>query len=322
MRRLCPAFLLLALVVNAAGADNLRGPVTAILRTGSANDSVRFGAGDLIVIESGSVGPMAAAMKVDLGIPDNLRHYRGTYALYLYKKVSPPPSIERKNYVAEAVEFLLLPPSSRLTLHLPLSTGYMIEESFDVSVIDTVFREDDFPLVLAVMQVMKGIPSEIAESVFDVSVSFVPSSLGGLRLELVFPDTGELPYAVKVDGAAARRTGNEFILQEGLHTLEITSPNYSNETVTFSVEAGAYTDLRVELQARSSRFIAEVPEGTRVFLDGALIETQNAKGMEIEPGDHSVVFKIGDYALSKSFSVLPGTTCTLSLDMEIDVKID
>jgi hypothetical protein len=109
-------------------------------------------------------------------------------------------------------------------------------------------------------------------------------------------------------------------LEEGLHVLRITSPHFADYSANFTIEAGEYTDLRAVLVGKSSRFIAEVPEGTRIFLDGELIENPGPDGIEIEPGEHTAVFKIGDYSLSRSFSVLPGTTCTLSVDMEIEVN--
>ncbi len=322
MRKLVFAFLLLVFPLCHAATESLRGPVVAVLEPGSSSNQASFAAGDLVVIGPGSADMMSAAIKVEIGIPAPVRDYRGAYAVYLYSRVSPSPSFENKNYRVQAVEFLLLPPSSRFTLYLPLSADFVTEESFDISLVDTVLNKKDFPLILAILPVMKGLPSEISETVFDVEVTFAPASLGVLRYNLIFPGEDHLPYSVAVDGVSKRGAGQEIPLTEGLHNLSITSPHYVDKTVTFSIEAGSYTDLDVALEAKASRVITEVPEGTRIFLDGAPIEITDPAGLEIEPGEHTVVFKIGDYSLTKSFSVLPGTACTLSVDMEINVKID
>jgi hypothetical protein len=320
MRKLVPILLFFFSCIYSASGDSVRGPVAALLDVGAEAAYARFGPGDLIVIDSSAAGDMHAAIKIEIEIPNAARDFRGAYAVYLYKEIKPPPTIANESYRANAVEFLLLPPSSRFTLYLPLTANFAVDESFDVSIIDTRMSAGDFPIIIALLPVMKGIPTRIAESVFGVEVSFAPSSLGTLRLDLVFPDEETLPHTIMIDGDAKSAERGEFVLPEGLHTLEITSPHYTDELVTFTAEAGGYTDLRIELEARASRLIAEVPEGTRVFLDGELIETPGADGMEIEPGEHTAVFKIGDYTLSRSFSVLPGTTSTLSVDMEIQVN--
>ena len=320
MRKLIPILLFFFSFIYSVTADSVRGPVTALLDTSSENSYAQFGPGDLIVLDSKAGSDMHAAVKIELEIPDAVRDFRGAYAVYLYKEVTPPPGIENESYRAQAIEFLLLPPSTRFTLYLPLTDDFAIDESFDVSIVDTRLREKDFPIILTLLPVMKGIPARISESIFGIDVSFAPSSLGTLRLDLVFPDEERLPLTMTIDGAAKNSTLDAFTMPEGLHTLNIISSHYTDNSVTFTVEAGAYTDLQIELEERSSRLITEVPEGTRIFLDGELIEVPGADGMEIDPGEHTAVFKIGDYTLSRTFSVLPGTTSTLSVDMEIQVN--
>ena len=320
MRKLVPIFLFFFSFIYPVSGDSVRGPVAALLDVGSETTHARFGPGDLIVLDLETAGEMHAAIKIELEIPDAVRDFRGAYAVYLYREVTPPPTAGNESYRAQAVEFLLLPPSSRFTLYLPLADDFTVDESFDISIVDTRLSESDFPVIIALLPVMKGIPARIADSVFGVDVSFAPSSVGTLRLDLVFPDEEVLLHTITIDGDAKSSARDEFVMPEGLHTLAITSPHYTDDLVTFTVEAGRYTDLRIELEGRSSRFIVEVPEGTRIFLDGELIETPGADGMEIEPGEHTAVLKIGDYTLSRTFSVLPGTTSTLSVDMEIQVN--
>ncbi len=334
MRKIVPAFLCFLIILGPAYTESIRGAVVAIIdpqTSGSESgessrtetrSGTRFSSGELVVLQPESFNPMSEALEIEIAIPEAVRDYRGSYAVYLYKKVTPEPASGVKNYRAEAINFYLLPPSSRFNLHLPLAEDYSIQESFDVLLVDSVLSESDFPLVLTILPVMKGIPSAVASSHFEVFVTYAASSFGVLKLDIAFPDAGDLPYTLTMDGKAVRVHDSEFVLKPGLHTLELASPNYVNESVTFSVEAGANTALRLELERRSSWMIVEAPEGTRVFLDGELIEMPGADGLEIEPGEHTVVFKIGDYSLSQAFSVLPGAKCILSVDMAIDVKIE
>ena len=189
-----------------------------------------------------------------------------------------------------------------------------------MSIVDILIDEDDFPLIIAIFPVMKGIPSRISESVFAVEASFAPSVSGTLRLDLSFPDEEPLPLSLAIDGREENSAHNEFIVPEGLHTLNLTSTHYRDVSLTFMIEAGTYTDLRIELEGRLSRLITEVPEGSRIFLDGEEIDIPGGDGIEIDAGEHTAVFKIGDYSLSRTFTVLPGTTTTLSVDMEIQVN--
>ena len=320
MRKLVPILIVFFSFLNPAASDSIRGPVGALLEAGSENAYTRFGPGDLIVIDSNGAGEMHAAVKIEIEIPDAVRNFRGAYGAYLYGAVTPSPTISHESYKGRALEFFLLPPSSRLTLYLPLTDDFAVDESFDVSIVDSRVDENDFPLILAVLPVMKGIPSRISESFFEVDVSFAPSLLGTLRLDLVFPDEEPLPLLLNIDGDEESSTRDAFFIPEGLHTLNITSTHYTDVAMTFMVEAGSYTDIQVVLESRSSRLVAEVPEGTRIFFDGEQIEVPGAEGIEIEPGEHTAVLKIGDYTLSRTLTVLPGTTSTLSVDMEIQVN--
>jgi hypothetical protein len=320
MRKVALILLIFLIALSRLVGDNIRGAVVAELDPSAESRSTTFGPGDIVAVRSNGLDAIQAAIKIELQIPEAVREYRGAYALYIYKNISPEPVTGRESFRAEEVEFLLLPASSRFTVYLPAVDGFAAEESFDISLVDGVVRAEEYPLLIAVLPVMKGIPARISRSVFEIDVSLVPSSNGTLRLEVNAPGPDDLPFAVSINGVEKGFVATGYSLPEGLHQLRITSPHFNDYTVNFTVEAGTYTDVRVELEAKASKFIAEVPEGTRIFLDGELIENPGPAGIEIEPGEHTAVFKIGDYSLSRSFSVLPGTTSTLSVDMEIEVN--
>jgi hypothetical protein len=320
MRRTLWVLLLAGVLLAQAGADNVRGPVSAVLDARTRTDPVQIEPGDLIIVRSTDDTPLHTALKIEIAIPDAVAGMRGVFALYLYENIVPTPHVDIDRYRADKIEVLLLPPSKGFTIQLPYSADYTGPESFDTLVLERAVHHRDYPLLLTILPVMKGIPPRVASSIFRISAEAVSSATGLLRIIPVFPGDERLPYTVNIDGVPIRTPGPEYALGEGMHTLRLTSEHYTNQNRTFTIRGGEYTEVKISLEPRSSRIFIEAPETSRVLLDGTLTEISNPAGLEIPPGEHTVLIKIGDYSLTERFSVKPGMTYTVSLQMNIHVE--
>ena len=300
-------------------ADNVRGPVVAELDA-AAPGPVTITPGDIVIIEPPEDSPLHTALKIEIAIPDAVAGMRGAFALYLYENIVPSPRADVDRYRADKIDLLLLPPSKAFTIHLPYTSDYSGPESFDTVVLDRAVRHRDYPLLLTILPVMKGVPPRIAASSFRISVQAVSSTTGLLKIRLTLPGDDKLPYTFSVDGIPLQTHVSEVALGEGIHTLMLTSVHYTDLSRTFMIKGGEYTEVDVSLEPRLSRVIIEAPENSRVLLDGVLTESPDAAGSEIAAGEHTVLMKIGDYSLTERFSVKPGMTYTISLQMSILIE--
>ncbi len=320
MKKLLSLMLLLAILLPSASGENVRGPVAAVLDPSNPNAPILIRAGDLVIIQPSANNPLHTAIKIEIAVPDAAAGMRGAYAVYLYKDVTPAPRTDIDRYRAERIDFLLLPPSRGFTIQLPYTTNFAGPESFDMLVLDDIVEHGDYPLLLAILPVMKGIPAKVAESTFGISADVVLSTMGLLELDLIFPDEERLPYAISIDGLPSRFSGNQYVLNEGIHTLKLSSAHYTDQSRTFTIKGGTHTEVSVQLESRLSHVVIEAPETAQIYLDGAPIETSDPAGVAIVPGQHTVRMKIGDYSLAKGFSVKPGMTYTVSLQMDILIE--
>ena len=320
MKKALHVSILLVLALYSVAGDNIRGSVVSLIDPSEPTDGITFRSGDLIAIAADGQDPLLTGVKIEISIPTAVKTMRGAYAAYLYKNVEPSPRSDVERYRGSAADFILLPSSSRMTVHIPFATDYIAAESYDVFVTEKPVGRNEFPLIVTLLPVMKGIPAGVANSDFKVTVTYTYSNLGILELELMYPGDEQLPYSILLDGGEEMSSQTKFVLDEGIHTLLITSPHYQDVSRTFAIEGGDYKGIRVTLEERTARYLIEAPEGTEIYLDGEPVEERDAKARDIEPGEHTVVMKTGDYSISRAFSAKPGMTYTLSLEM--DIRID
>ena len=126
--RLLVITLLSGLLTTPVFSDTIRGPVVGFVQPVSQK-MTKLKAGELLIIEKDESAMRRAAVKIDVAIPQSVRKVRGAYALYLYTDISPPPSLEDRRYRGDAIEFLIIPTSSLLTVYLPLSSDFETQNS-------------------------------------------------------------------------------------------------------------------------------------------------------------------------------------------------
>ena len=89
---------------------------------------------------------------------------------------------------------------------------------------------------------------------------------------------------------------------------------------SFAVQKGSVQTVSAVLRAARPKVYFEGPDSSLVFLDGKRIDYAPGKPVYTEPGDHIVVFQIGDYSLSKNFSIQSGKSYKISLFFDILLK--
>jgi hypothetical protein len=185
---------------------------------------------------------------------------------------------------------------------------------------------EDFPILVAILPVMKGIPDTVAEARFYLTVRPVVARRGIVRLSLRAPAGAPAePITAYLDEREldpaelqALKAGQE--LPAGLHRLRLASPALQEVNTSFTVEPGKTSALDIELQSLTTLLSIEAPQNAEVFLDGEKLGTLT--GLPIEEGTHQVRVKIADYNLTRKFSAQPGRHYHLSCVFDIIISED
>jgi hypothetical protein len=323
--RAVAAQLLLAAVLwltpCVVAAEAVRGPTVAVLDVTGEPDSRRstdFRVEQLVGIRVSDANEFWRGIELEIAIPEALRQYRNSFALYLYQAVTPEPQEGRRSYEGTRIALSALPGLQVLYVHVPLRRDHGFREQIDTVVVDSVVPESRFPLLFTVLPVMKGMPRHVAQADLRLTARPVFSEHGGLQLDVALPqgvEEGEVQ--VQVDGCSVDYPAGLYVLSTGMHELTVKAEGLQGESLAFGIERGAVTELSVSLERPSPGLIIEAPELVEVYLDGERRRSPVGRLIPLEPGQHTVVVVLGDYRLSRKFTVQPGKNYKISLLLDI-----
>lgn len=324
MRTWC-ALLLVAAFLSAAPhsarAEAVRGPTVAVLDVTGDPESpsvTDFRVEQLVGIRASGANEFWRGIELEIAIPEALRQYRNSFALYLYQSVSPEPEEGRRSYNATRIAFSALPAIPVLSVRIPLSPEHGLRAQADTVLVESVVPSSEFPLLFTVLPVMKGIPRSVAQADLRLTARPVYSEQGGLRLDVALPPGVEdSEVQVQVDGRSVDYPAELYVLAPGMHELTVKAEGVQGESLAFGIDQGGITELSVSLEQPSPGVIIEAPELVEVYLDGERRRSPVGRLIPLEPGQHTVVVVLGDYRLSRKFTVQPGKNYKISLLLDI-----
>ncbi|TFG64690.1 MAG: hypothetical protein E4H36_02250 [Spirochaetales bacterium] len=182
-----------------------------------------------------------------------------------------------------------------------------------------ILNREEFPLLLTVLPLMKGVPSKAAAESIRIRVFPVVADLGVLFLSLTYQENTKAS-AVLLNGKEISLTAAPILLPSGIHQLSVVMPEGYRKDINLVMEKGKKTQLQVYVENPLAQVFINLPSAGNFFLDGEKMDVVPAKSLNLTPGRHTVTMKIGDYSISKNFSVSSGKTYTISLIMDMDIK--
>lgn len=321
---LVAGFFARAALSPALGAQELRTVVAGIAALQSDNaEGTRLvmGYDDAIAVTLPKESPFIQGFEIELKLPPALASAPGAFAYELWRRIDPVPDKGRYGYRGERIITQPLPARAGLVLQIPVRRDNSMKSGPYATVIPTLVEAKDFPFFFKLVPITKGSSSEVEAAQIQVRVRPILTDEGGLRIILKYPE-GQLERGAivamvddkKVDPAAA------LTLKAGGHRLLVSSETYRDESRSFSIEQGRSLDLLIELQDTTPILLIEAPDSALVLIDGARVDHVAKPQMAIEAGEHSASCKIGDYSLSRKFTVARGKTYKLILSIDLQVQ--
>jgi hypothetical protein len=259
-------------------------------------------------------------VEFELRIPKTFQGAESSIAWSIFTKLSPQPSPERFDYIADLVATQPLPARVSLNLIIPIIDKHSIKNNPFASLVPSVAGIDRFPLVFKLTPIGKGLLPSMETAEFKLTVRPVLRDEGGLNVTVSVPDGADRPSAsIFVDDKRAEDPHAIILAKKGARVVRVSAEGYREEIITVAVEAGRVIPLNVTLTPNAPLLVFQAPAGTFVSLDGQVVPQSELDGFAVEPGEHTLFFRIGDYSMTRKFMALRGKVYQVVLSVELNI---
>lgn len=299
-------------------AENVRGSIAGTV-VGEGN-AVAFNPEKLLVIEPGEASGFGEALELRLLIPEGLRRYQNSFALMIFRAVQPEPDPDIQSYRGNRIFMRLLPARESIFVRIPFRDDHKTTGDALTDVLPVAVEEDGYPLLVTVLPVMKGIPDRAFGEVLTLSAVTILRNEGALTVNLINrPDDPDEKLIVTVGGEEII-PGEPVFLEAGIHRVRIDSSLAPPVERNIALEPGEELILDIELDYRAPEIVVNVPEGVLLFIDGEPVEgPEYPLVLELDPGDHTVTYRLGQLEVSRDFNLSPGAR--VNIDLLVDISI-
>lgn len=310
-------------------SETLRGSVEQVdtleITAGSAK-RFALGMNDLGALNIEGDARFLRGVQLEIQVPGSAQEFPGSFALYVLRDVSPEPEPTVMTLQGTRVALEPIPLGSRFFYSVPAVADHQLRSTVDARVAPTPLGIDAYPLVFSIIPVMKGITPAAAEGRFIVTARPLLLDRGALRLSIITPEGEEIReaqgafrnFSLSIDGEEVDYTGEDIVLDTGLHRLSLESRVFENETVTFGVERGTIAEMTIELERPKSEITVDAPQNAELFVNG--IPWNRNEPLSLDPGDHTILFELGDFSVSRRFQVEPKKDYEIVLSLDIMIR--
>ena len=310
------------LLAAAAWAQDLRGTAVRLVSVDAREDlqpSATLKVEEILAIGLSGETRFLEGLIVEIVLAEEVKRYADSFAVTVYASVSPQPDTEQLAYSGRRVLFRVLPYTNRLYVQLPLTRT--VSSAGPEVAVATPLAPGEFPVLLAISPVMKGIPDSVLERSFYATIKPQVARRGLLDLRVVRPDGyADEPVTVLLGGREVRPEQGPLEVEAGVHGVEVVSQAFRRATASVAIAPGQKTAVVIELESASSHLTMELLTGAQVFLDGERIELQSGQKLELTEGTHTIRFRLGEASISRKFDVKAGRNYQVSLVLDVVLK--
>ncbi len=304
-------------------AENIRGPVSGQLSLkGKQELHTQVEALTGIILDKPS--PLIQGICISIPADEQMSLYRNSFALYLYRNLNENFDTKKESYQGSQALMRFIPFQDALNILIPLSRDHKMSPDRSSILLSDRDYSPDFPLVLTILPVSKGIPDSAYHHDILIRLTPVYFNKGELLLRLL--DEEKRPIKeniyVSIDGKTVPWPHEEaYTLNSGPHHLAIRSKEGNEESLSFTLNPGETLLLDHVLRYQLPLLTVETIEGLGVFLDGKILQPDSlSEGLEIQPGSHSIRFQLGDFMMSRDFTAEMEQKISITMIPEIQLE--
>jgi len=259
-------------------------------------------------------------VEFELRIPKAFQGAESSIAWSLYSRVSPAPSLEKLDYLADSIATQPLPARVAMNLIIPIVDRHGIKSGPFANLIPSVAAIDKFPLLFKLSPIGKGILPSMENAEFKLTIRPVLRDEGGIKVTVAYPEgMDHADLSIFMDDKRVEDPLSILLAKKGARVLRISAEGCREEVITIAVEAGKVIPVVVTLTPSAPFFVFQAPAGTFVSIDGQPLSEAELDGVAVDPGEHTLFFRIGDYSMSRKFIALRGKTYQVKLSVELEI---
>lgn len=284
-----------------------------------AGSSVPVGINSSALIRLGEEQRFFRGIELEITAPQAWLPYRGALVMAVYSSLNRQPAAGIADLEGTRIAFEALPGKLQTIYQIPLKSSHGLRTTPYVTIPAAITQPAAFPILFRLMPVAKGINDELESMIFTLTVRPILSDEGAVKLTPRYPpQLRGRPFNILIDDVLIENLAEQHLLKEGEHHLVVLSDDYRNESRLFLVERAKVLDLTVDLQDPTPLIVFEAPENAQILLNNVLIQ-KNQEPIAVEPGQHEVIFRIGDYTIAKTLNILKGKTYRVAMTVDFAI---
>lgn len=294
---------------------------TVTEKTKSAN--AELGINDALVLNLPENSLFLQGIELEIKIPAIAAEYRDAIAYALYTDISPRPAADIIDYSGQRLSIDTFPGRLSCNIRIPLIKNHTMQKNPYTIIMPSLFSKPVKTLFFRLQLVMKGVPRELFDSVFSVTIKPVLIDRGLLDLKILYPEAQkeneQQKFLVFIDERQIDFPQKTLFLDTGMHRLNIVSDHYRNEVRSFSIEQAKTSSLVIRLQDIIPLLHVSAPQNTRFFMNNTEIK-DFSKPIPIEAGTHQLRFSLGDYEVVRVLEAENGRSYNISVAFDVTIS--
>lgn len=326
MKRFMIILLSLIYIQSALLADAFRTNIVGVISVSAdrpEGSSLDLRYNDAIGIVLADSSPFIQALEFELRIPRQFAGQESSVAWALYSRVNPMPAVTQLDYIGTLLATQPLPSRVSFILQLPVKTDHRLRASPFLTLIPQIVQSEQFPLLFKLLPAGKGLSAVMAEQQFRLIVRPVLTEEGLLTIQHpLLNELGEAAIRVYINDRQQAAWTKPMLLAKGLYNVRISVDNFRDEVYSVIIEPGKVFTLSANPSSNAPSVSFEVPQGTKISLNGTVLDISDKQSFTLEVGEHTIECTIGDYTLVRKFSVVRGRQYKVVMSVDLQIKTE
>jgi len=320
--------ILAALLVNFSwlSADTLRTNLVGVAAISADNpegSSFDIKYNDAVGVVFAENSLFIQALEIEIRIPRQFSGQESSVAWAIYSRVSPVPALNQLDYTVHLIATQPLPARVNFVLQLPVRSDHKLRSSAFASLIPQITGMDQFPLLFKLLPAGKGLATALAEQTFRLTIRPVLTDDGLLIIDHPMRDSiGDSAIRVFLNDKLTVGWAKPLLLPKGLYNVRIAVDNYREEIYSVLIEPGKTVRLAANPLSDAPTISFEVPQGTRILLNGTAVDSTEKSLVMLDIGEQTVECTIGDYTLIRKFSAVRGRHYKVVMTVDLQIKTE
>ena len=263
-------------------------------------------------------------ISIEIRSSDNIKRFRDSFSIYSYTNISPQPDENVKSYTGTYSDSTLIPDRTRFFIDIVLKEGFTDKNKLrGTEIIDFSGIKNSKPFMFTILPVMKGVPDYLLSEKFRIKISSQWPDKGKITVKVfIESDDGKSKtevkdYSLLIDKKSSG-SSNGIVLNTGIHSIYVAKDGFLDFEENISVKTNEIRNIEVVLRKNNPEITVFSPDESVFFVDGNIQNTK--KITDLKPGEHTLLFKLGEYSLSRTILLEEGKKYTVNLLLDIEIK--